>query len=101
MVREFDGMVTCKDIAACCYTNPGATTDYFKDKLGQMTRPDDDVIIVQIGANKIPEDSAATLIDKLDELTDDLCKMRPLQYIPRNMHTVLLCIALLWLCNRS
>ena len=24
-----------------------------------------------------------------------------LQYIPRNMHTVLLCIALLWLCNRS
>ena len=24
-----------------------------------------------------------------------------LQYIPRNMHTVLLCFALLWLCNRS
>ena len=23
------------------------------------------------------------------------------QYIPRNMHTVLLCFALLWLCNRS
>ena len=23
-----------------------------------------------------------------------------LQYIPRNMHTVLLCFALLWLCNR-
>ena len=23
------------------------------------------------------------------------------QYIPRNMHTVLLCLALLWLCNRS
>ena len=25
----------------------------------------------------------------------------PVQYIPRNMHTVLLCFALLWLCNRS
>ena len=24
-----------------------------------------------------------------------------LQYIPRNMHTVLLCFALLWLCNLS
>ena len=24
-----------------------------------------------------------------------------LQYIPRNMHTVVLCFALLWLCNRS
>ena len=24
-----------------------------------------------------------------------------LQYIPRNMHMVLLCFALLWLCNRS
>ena len=27
--------------------------------------------------------------------------MGDLQYIPRNMHTVLLCFALLWLCNRS
>ena len=26
---------------------------------------------------------------------------RIVQYIPRNMHTVLLCFALLWLCNRS
>ena len=26
---------------------------------------------------------------------------RVIQYIPRNMHTVLLCFALLWLCNRS
>ena len=24
-----------------------------------------------------------------------------LQYIPRNMHTILFCFALLWLCNRS
>ena len=30
-------------------------------------------------------------------LWNSLC----LQYIPRNMHTVLLCFALLWLCNRS
>ena len=27
--------------------------------------------------------------------------MIKVQYIPRNMHTVLLCFALLWLCNRS
>ena len=34
---------------------------------------------------------------------DDLPSWRVwgLQYIPRNMHTVLLCFALLWLCNRS
>ena len=31
-----------------------------------------------------------------------LLEMKSLiQYIPRNMHTVLLCFALLWLCNRS
>ena len=28
-------------------------------------------------------------------------KFRHILYIPRNMHTVLLCFALLWLCNRS
>ena len=28
-------------------------------------------------------------------------RLRTIQYIPRNMHTVLLCFALLWLCNRS
>ena len=36
---------------------------------------------------------------------DDLFPTAPffhlIQYIPRNMHTVLLCFALLWLCNRS
>ena len=29
------------------------------------------------------------------------CIYLTIQYIPRNMHTVLLCFALLWLCNRS
>ena len=28
-------------------------------------------------------------------------KNSTLQYNPRNMHTVLLCFALLWLCSRS
>ena len=32
--------------------------------------------------------------------SNDACS-EMLQYIPRNMHTVLLCFALLWLCNRS
>ena len=30
-----------------------------------------------------------------------LIRVHYIQYIPRNMHTVLLCFALLWLCNRS
>ena len=30
-----------------------------------------------------------------------ICSGHHIQYIPRNMHTVLLCFALLWLCNRS
>ena len=36
-------------------------------------------------------------------VTSGLAKMllNLVQYIPRNMHTVLLCFALLWLCNRS
>ena len=29
------------------------------------------------------------------------CHGMEIQYIPRNMHTALLCFALLWLCNRS
>ena len=37
--------------------------------------------------------------DKLDQYLTGIHK--ELQYIPRNMHTVLLCFALLWLCNRS
>ena len=43
--------------------------------------------ILVIYASLLPceEPSAATIV----------------QYIPRNMHTVLLCFALLWLCNRS
>ena len=31
----------------------------------------------------------------------DMFSIMYIQYIPRNMHTVLLCFALLWLCNRS
>ena len=33
--------------------------------------------------------------------TSYLVRSFELQYIPRNMHTVLSCFALLWLCNRS
>ena len=61
-----------------CHSMPGpgssAITDKLKNKLGQITRPDDDVIIGQIGWNNIPEDSATPLIDKLDEFTDELRK---------------------------
>ena len=41
--------------------------------------------------------SASTLDEEMTccQCHDDV------QYIPRNMHTVLLCFALLWLCNRS
>ena len=35
------------------------------------------------------------------EMPPSVIDLFHLQYIPRNMHTVLLCFALLWLCNRS
>ena len=34
-------------------------------------------------------------------VSEPMLYLRIIQYIPRNMHTVLLCFALLWLCNRS
>ena len=38
---------------------------------------------------------------KWELLVQPMTKLSLIQYIPRNMHTVLLCFALLWLCNRS
>ena len=35
------------------------------------------------------------------DIIKSVCTHCDLQYIPRNMHTVLLCFALLWLSNRS
>ena len=39
--------------------------------------------------------------DAVEILKSELKHPDEIQYIPRNMHTVLLCLALLWLCNRS
>ena len=64
-------MASDTDIDACCYTNPGAKTDHIEGRIGQLTRPSDEVIVLQIGSNNMPDDTALTLIDKLDELIDD------------------------------
>ena len=50
-------------------------------RLGQLTRPSDEVIVLQIGSNNMPDDTALTLIDKLDELFDDVTHLRPLAQV--------------------
>ena len=42
-----------------------------------------------------------TILSQQHKAQDHLQTVWDIQYIPRNMHTVLLCFALLWLCNRS
>ena len=41
------------------------------------------------------------ILSQQHKAQDHLQTVWDIQYIPRNMHTVLLCFALLWLCNRS
>ena len=81
MVRGLGHMVSNTDIDACCYTNPGAKTDHIEGRIGQLTRPSDEVIVLQIGSNNMPDDTALTLIDKLDELIDDVTLLRPLAQV--------------------
>ena len=81
MVRGLRHMVSDTDIDACCYTNPGAKTDHIVGRIGQLPRPSDEVIVLQIGSNNMPDDAALTLIDKLDELIDDVTNLRPLSQV--------------------
>ena len=81
MVRGLGHMVSDTDIDACCYTNPGAKTDHIEGRIGQLTRPSDEVVVLQIGSNNMPDDTALTLIDKLDELIDDVTHLRPLAQV--------------------
>ena len=81
MVRGLGQMVSSDDIDSCCFTNPGAKTDHIKGKIGQLTRPTDDVILLQIGSNNIPDDPVLTLIDKLDDVIDEVRQMRPLSQV--------------------
>ena len=62
-----------------------------------------DIIIVLQIPSKLPK---VTLMVKITLLpaccaSGDSMYLWYIQYIPRNMHTVLLCFALLWLCNHS
>ena len=53
-------------------------------------------------SNPTTQDSVVVFCNKLLPVRfAQACCLRYIQYIPRNMHTVLLCFALLWLCNRS
>ena len=59
---------------------------------------------VEYVANSVHEFSVILIFDifVVEQATEEeLCHWFKIQYIPRNMHTVLLCFALLWLCNRS
>ena len=82
MVRGLGHMVSDTDIDACCYTNPAAKTDHMMGHIGQLTRPSDEVIVLQIGSNNMPDDPPLTLIDKLDELIDDVTNLWPLSLQP-------------------
>ena len=81
MVRGLGQMVSSDDIDSCCFTNPGANTDHTKGKIGQLTSPTDDVILLQIGSNNIPDDPVLTLLDKLDDVIDGVRQMRPLSQV--------------------
>ena len=59
------------------------------------------------GSNSVNNKAALVQINDCGQTVDKIlseskvAQLADLQYIPRNMHTVLLCFALLWLCNRS
>ena len=52
-------------------------------------------------AHDISKSDENAMTSKRLRVTPNFPKIMKIQYIPRNMHTVLLCFALLWLCNRS
>ena len=71
--------------------NSGKDNDSYKNNI------DREMITVMEGTDKNDNKTTATKIAIYKEWLQGFW----LQYIPRNMHTVLLCFALLWLCNRS
>ena len=77
LVRGLGSLVNADDISACCYTNPGCGTDELKDRIAQMSRPNDEVVMLQCGSNNIQRDDAKVIMDKLDEIIDDTKRMRP------------------------
>ena len=77
MVRGLGTMVCSDTIAACCFTNPGCRTDDIKDRIHQMTRPNDEVIVLACATNNVPVDDVPTLTAKVDELIVDTRRMRP------------------------
>ena len=81
MVRGLGHIMSDTDIDACCYTNPGAKTNHIVGRIEQLTRPSGEVIVLQIGSNNMPDDTALTFIDKLDELIDDVTSLRPLSQV--------------------
>ena len=81
MVRGLGTMVNSDTISACCFTNPGCRTDDMKDRIHQMTRPNDEVIVLACGSNNVPGDEVSTLTAKVDELIEDTRRMRPFAQI--------------------
>ena len=56
-------------------------TDHIVGLIGHLTCPSDEVIVLQIGSNDMPDDPALTIIDKFDELIDDVTDLRPLPQV--------------------
>ena len=48
----------------CCFTNPGGTIESTMPRIPDMTREDDDIIVLAVGSNDIPNDDVPTMIQK-------------------------------------
>lgn len=81
MTEGMGKLISCSDIDACSFPNPGAKVENIANRLGKLTRVDDEAIVLHIGSNNIPDDNALTLIEKLDGLIDDLRQLRPLAQV--------------------
>ena len=83
--------------AAGCVLTAGSVGNQVDDKAGRMSKSQNELHYVQINPGAWCLLQAGCGIHCIFHCN----KNRAIQYIPRNMHTVLLCFALLWLCNRS
>ena len=77
LVRGLGNQVNDKDTGVCCHTFPGGTIERIAPRLPEVTRADDDVIVLAAGSNNIPQYDVATIIRRAGEMIDDLRELRP------------------------
>ena len=61
----------------CCFTNPGGTIESTMPRIPDMTREDDDIIVLAVGSNNIPNDDVPTMIQKAGKMVDQIQMKRP------------------------